>query len=153
MNSHASVSVRHDAVMFAVMVVIGMGFNPMNMLAYRMDHLMVSQTLFYSGLIMASNMVWGHEIVALLAHGHMNRRKFLVGVGLTAVFVWVARSQFGVDEREWMRRMIPHHSTALTTSQMILQRDDISDDVRRLAHDIVKTQEDEIALMQKLLLK
>lgn len=144
-------AVRHDAVMFAVMVVIGMAFNPMNMLAYRLDHLMVSQTLFYSGLIMASNMVWGHEVVALLAHGHMDRRKFLVGVGLTAVFVWVARSQFFVDEREWMRRMIPHHSTALTTSRRILQRDGIRDDVRALAVNIVQTQEDEIALMQRLL--
>lgn len=141
----------HDAVMFAVMVAIGMGFNPMNMLAWRVDHLWTSQTLLYSGLIMASNMVWGHEVVALVAHGRLNTRKFLYGVALSALFVWVARTQIGVDERQWMRRMIPHHSTALTTSRRLLQRQDVSDEVRTLAESIVRAQEEEISLMQRLL--
>lgn len=141
----------HDVVMFAVMVLVGMGFNPMSMLAYRLEHLMLSQTLLYSGLIMASNMVWAHELVALVAHGRVSTAKLLRGVALTALFVWVARSQFGVDERQWMRRMIPHHSTALTTSRRLLLRTDVRAEVRQLAEDIVETQEREIALMQRLL--
>jgi len=43
--------------MFIIMVIIGMLFNPMNILAYRFSDLYISQTLFYGGLLMASNMM------------------------------------------------------------------------------------------------
>ena len=45
------------------MVIVGMLFNPMNCLAYSFSDLYLSTTLFYGGLLMASNMMWGHEIV------------------------------------------------------------------------------------------
>ncbi len=34
---------------FIVMVIVGMLFNPMNILAYRMNDLYISVTLFYGG--------------------------------------------------------------------------------------------------------
>ena len=46
-------------IQFIVMVVVGMAFNPMN-LAYTSD-LYISQTLFYGGLLMASNMIWSRN--------------------------------------------------------------------------------------------
>jgi hypothetical protein len=41
---------KRQIIMFIVMVVIGMLFNPMNILAYRFSDLYISQTLFYGGL-------------------------------------------------------------------------------------------------------
>ena len=58
--------------MFILMVLVGMAFNPMNVLAYRLNDLYVSYTLFYGGLLMASNMIWAHEIYHLLAFRHFN---------------------------------------------------------------------------------
>ena len=63
---------KHQLIMFIIMVVIGMAFNAMNVLAYELNDLYVSLTLFYSGLLMASNMIWGMEIVHYLDHGHFN---------------------------------------------------------------------------------
>jgi hypothetical protein len=54
---------KNKIIMFVVMVIIGMLFNPMNILAYRFTDLYISLTLFYGGLLMASNMIWAHEIV------------------------------------------------------------------------------------------
>ena len=65
--------------MFIVMVIIGMMFNPMNILAYRFSDLYISQTLLYGGLLMASNMMWAHEIVHYLSMGHFNILVFSVG--------------------------------------------------------------------------
>ena len=48
--------------MFCVMTLIGMLFNPMNILINQFSDLYLSLTLFYGGLLMASNMLWGHEI-------------------------------------------------------------------------------------------
>ena len=54
---------KRHFIMFVVMVIVGMLFNPMNILAYRFRDLYISLTLFYGGLLMASNMIWAHEIV------------------------------------------------------------------------------------------
>ena len=47
---------KFQIIMFIIMVVIGILFNPMNILAYRFSDLYLSLTLFYGGLLMASNM-------------------------------------------------------------------------------------------------
>ena len=55
-----------------------------------------------------------------------------------------------VNDREWLKRMISHHSTALTTSHKIVERTE-NEEVRRLAEEIIDTQEREIKLMKSLL--
>ena len=71
---------KKQIIMFIVMVIIGMLFNPMNILAYRFSDLYISQTLFYGGLLMASNIVWAHEIVHYLSMGNFNILFFSVGI-------------------------------------------------------------------------
>ena len=63
---------KNQTIMFILMVLVGMAFNPMNVLAYRLNDLYVSYTLFYGGLLMASNMIWAHEVVHYLAMNHIN---------------------------------------------------------------------------------
>ena len=111
---------KRQIIMFIVMVIIGMLFNPMNILAYRFSDLYISQTLFYGGLLMASNMMWGHEIVHYLSMGHFNMLVFSLGIILSiGVSILLLRQQLLVDDKQWLRRMISHHSTALTTSYKI----------------------------------
>ena len=43
-------SLKDQVIMFIIMVIIGMLFNPMSMLAYKYDHLYPSTTLFYGGI-------------------------------------------------------------------------------------------------------
>ena len=141
--------------MFIVMVIIGMLFNPMNILAYRFSYLYISQTLFYGGLLMASNMIWAHEIVHYLSMGHFNMLVFSVGIILSiSVSILLLRQQLLVDDKQWLRRMIPHHSTALTTTTKLLEKNDNFKDnpnLYRLAKEIIDTQEKEIQLMKSML--
>ena len=44
------------------MTFTGMFFNPMNIIFSSFCDLYLSLTLFYGGLLMASNMIWAHEI-------------------------------------------------------------------------------------------
>ncbi len=48
--------------MFIIMVIIDMLFNPMNILEYRFSDCIYRKHI-YGGLLMASNMIWAHEIV------------------------------------------------------------------------------------------
>jgi hypothetical protein len=141
---------KRQIIMFIVMVIIGMLFNPMNILAYRFSDLYISQTLFYGGLLMASNMIWAHEIVHILSMGHFNMLVFSIGIILSIGISKLLRQQFLVDDKQWLRRMISHHSTALTTSNKIYNKTS-NPKLKKLAKEIIDTQEKEIQLMKSML--
>ena len=144
-------NVKYQIIMFIVMIIVGMLFNPMNILAYRFSDLYISLTLFYGGLLMASNMIWAHEIVHYFSMGHINLYLFFFGIILSIIIsLTLLREQFQVNDREWLKRMISHHSTALTTSNKIYKRTD-KEKLIKLAKEIIDTQEKEITLMKSML--
>ena len=132
------------------MLVMGISLNAMNLLAYRLDDLYISLTLFYGGLVMASNMLWGHELVHFLSMGKINKQIFILGIILTIIFTILLRQQYLVNDNNWLRRMISHHSTALTTSHKIYNKTN-NEQIKKLSKDIITTQEREIKLMKELL--
>jgi len=140
----------NQLVMFVVMVIVGMCFNPMNVLAYRISDLYLSLTLFYGGLLMASNMIWAHEIVHYLSMGHFNIYTFFTGISLSLIISLIMRNQILVDDKQWLKRMISHHSTALTTSHKIYAKTN-NQQLKKLAKDIIETQEKEITLMKSMI--
>jgi hypothetical protein len=141
---------KRQIIMFIIMVIIGMLFNPMNILSYRFTDLYISQTLFYGGLLMASNMMWAHEIIHYLSMGHFNILIFSIGIMLSISVSILLRQQLLVDDKQWLRRMIPHHSTALTTTHKIYNRTN-NQKIKDLAKEIIDTQENEIQLMKSML--
>ena len=71
---------------------------------------------------MASNMIWAHELVHFLNMGHFNSLAFYIGIILSiSVSILLLRKQLLVDDKQWLKRMISHHSTALTTSNKIVK--------------------------------
>ena len=133
------------------MIFIGVLFNPMNILAYRFNDLYLSLTLFYGGLLMASNMIWAHEIVHYLNTNHMNIKMFIFGIILSLLIsVFLLRKQLFVNDKQWLKRMISHHSTAITTSKNI-NKITKNKKIKDLSKEIINTQEYEIELMKSLL--
>lgn len=141
---------NYQIIQFIIMFLFGFFFNPMNVLAYRLNDLYPSLTLFYSGLFMASNMIWAHELVHYFSMNHLNKSVFATGIILSIICVFLLRSQFLVSDNEWLKRMIPHHSTALTTSTNIYTQTN-NNDIKQLAKSIIETQEMEIAVMKDIL--
>ena len=143
--------IRKQIIQFITMLIVGILFNPMNVLAYRLKDLYLSMTLIYGGLLMASNMIWAHEITHYFYMGHFNKTIFIFGICLSLFITSILlRNQLFIDDKQWLRRMISHHSTALTTSHKISNRTD-NKDIKKLADDIINTQEKEIKLMKYLL--
>ena len=143
-------NLKAHIIQFIVMVIVGMMFNPMNMLAFRFTDLYTSLTLFYGGILMASNMVWAHEIVHYLSMGHFNYLVFCIGILMSTVTtIFLLRKQLFVNDNQWLKRMISHHSTALTTSNIVKERTN-NDKIKKLANDIIETQEREISMMKNM---
>ena len=140
--------------LFFVMFLVAIFFNPMNILAYKFNHLYLSHTLIYTSLLMASNMIWSHQIVHYLNHKMFDKKIFFIGIFMSLfIAIVILRNQFMVSPNQWLKRMIPHHSTALTTTTKLINSGQIKKESQlyRLAKDIVFNQEREILLMKSYL--
>jgi len=67
-----------------------------------------------------------------------------------AIFLYLYKSQSYIDDNEYLKEMIEHHSMALLTSDEVLQKTK-SERVKKLADNIVSTQTAEIDYMRRLL--
>jgi hypothetical protein len=117
---------------------------------YAWDHVRWSEERVYMALLMGGAM----GVVMLGFMWSMYRNLIVNIVILVAAFalmgtaLWLSRSQFFVDDREYMKGVIPHHSIAILTSENA----DI-DDLRvcELANEIIRAQREEIAEMDWLI--
>jgi len=69
---------------------------------------------------------------------------------MLVVFIYLYRNQYYIDQKEYLSEMIEHHSMAVLTSEQILQKDP-SPRVKRLAENIMETQQQEIEYMRQLI--
>ena len=142
-------SFKGEVIQFIVMFLMGISLNPMNVMAYRLSDLYISRTLIYSGILMGSNMMWSHQIVHYISIGHFSVKVFFAGIIMSILSIFfLLRNQFLVDDIQWLKRMISHHSTAITTSKKIY---DISKSpkIKIFAKDIINIQEKEIQQMKR----
>ena len=65
------------------------------------------------------------------------------------VFLYLYRNQMYINDNDYLSEMIEHHSMALLTSEQILEKTQ-SEKVRKLATNIVETQQAEINYMKQL---
>lgn len=114
------------------------------------EHVMLSTMRTYMTLLMIAPMA----IVMLLYMWGMYKNKKLnvliltVSVVVFGVIYSMMRNQTGISDVQYMKAMIPHHSSAILTSDNA----DLQDtETKKLAEDISKLQKEEIALMKAYL--
>ncbi len=118
----------------------------------QFDHVYLSVTRFYMTLLMIAPMA---VLMLLFMKGMYKNKKINTGIIAASVLVFILslvflRTQTFIGERQYMRAMIPHHSSAILTSQEAGLQDA---EVKKLAVDIIEAQKKEIALMKQLLEK
>jgi uncharacterized protein (DUF305 family) len=136
------------AAMIATSTVCMYGLMYLN--TYAWEQVFWSETRAWMALVMGATMA-----VIMLGFMLGMYRKRMVNLailgGSAAVFalsLWLVRSQATVNDSDYLRAMIPHHSIAILTSE----RAQISDvRVRKLADEIIEAQEREISEMHYLI--
>jgi hypothetical protein len=118
--------------------------------SYAFDHVRWSEERAYMALLMGGAMalIMLGFMWSMYKNAKVNIAVVLAGLTLMAGALYLSRSQRFVDDREYMKGMIPHHSIAILTSEHA----DI-DDVRvcTLANEIIRAQRVEIAEMEWLI--
>ncbi|WP_296620388.1 DUF305 domain-containing protein [Marivirga sp.] len=119
---------------------------------YEIDHVYFSLTRFYMACLGISAMAV--IMLFFMLKMYMNRKKnigiILGSVILFASALTLVRTQTPVGDVLYMKAMIPHHSIAILTSK---RAEIIDPEVRKLADDIIKAQEKEIAEMNALIIR
>jgi hypothetical protein len=138
------------ALMMAASFIIMYGVMYLNV--DRFEHVYLSLTRFYMTLLMIAPMA---VLMLVLMGGMYKNKKLNIGIIAGSVLVFILalvflRTQTFIGERQYMKAMIPHHSSAILTSREA----DLQDaEVEKLAGEIIRAQEEEIALMKQLLEK
>jgi uncharacterized protein (DUF305 family) len=135
------------AAMIATSTVVMYGLMYLN--TYAWEQVFWSETRAWMALVMGSTMavIMLSYMMNMYKNKNVNLAIFGGSVAVFALSLWLVRSQATVDDSEYMKAMIPHHSIAILTSK----RAQISDPrVRKLAEEIVEAQEREIAEMKYL---
>lgn len=135
------------AAMIATSTVVMYGLMYLN--TYALEHVFWSETRAWMALVMGAAMavIMLGYMLGMYKKRALNFAIFGASVAVFSLALWLVRSQATVDDTEYMKAMIPHHSIAIMTSK----RAQISDTrVRKLADEIVESQEREIAKMKYL---
>jgi hypothetical protein len=125
-------------------------YSVMYLNADRFDHIYLSLNRFYMTVLMVAPMA----LIMLLVMSSMYKNKKLnrIIITLSITFFIAAflllRSQTFIGDKNFMLSMIPHHSSAILVSQEATLTDP---EVKKLAEDIIKSQEEEIAQMKNIL--
>lgn len=116
----------------------------------RAEHYHTSATRIYMAVLMVAPMAL--VMIGMMGDMYPNKRtNMFIMLGSIALFVvtFVAlRTQTPISDVQYMKAMIPHHSSAIMTSKNANIQDP---EVRKLADSIIASQEREIRQMEAIL--
>ena len=113
----------------------------------ELNHYYTSTTRIYMAILMVPPMA----VVMILMMGKMYpNKKMNAGIITASIAVFILtlaalRTQTPINDVQYMKAMIPHHSSAILTSRKANIQDP---DVKKLSEEIIKAQEEEIAEMK-----
>ena len=114
------------------------------------QNITLSMGKFYMSVVMAVLMGLTEVLMFDIHMKTISGSYYLTLIFVLVVFVYLYRNQVYIDDKEYLNEMIEHHSMALLTSEEILQKTN-SDRVKKLAENIISTQEKEIEYMRQLI--
>lgn len=135
-------------------IAIGINTVVMFLLTYALidtfDHFYPNINRVYMAVMMSAPMVVVMLIVMRSMYPERRRNLILIGgfAALFAVVFTMGRLQTGVGDDQFLRSMIPHHSSAIVMCEESAVTDP---EILELCDEIVATQEREIAEMKGLL--
>lgn len=137
---------------FLIMMIISfiIMYGVMFLNVYEANHIYISTTRTYMSLLMVSSMA----IVMMLMMGKMYPNKkintsiILGSIVLFGLVLAGLRTQTPIGDVQYMKAMIPHHSSAIMVSKNANLKDP---ELIKLSEGIISSQEKEIADMKAIL--
>jgi uncharacterized protein (DUF305 family) len=114
------------------------------------DHFYNNMNKFYMAAIMTAPMVVFELLLmgAMYQNRQLNAWLILISIGALVIFFMFIRQQTAIGDRQFLRAMIPHHSSAI----LMCEEASIEDaEIAELCEEIVQAQQEEINQMKAIL--
>lgn len=137
---------------FGLMMLVSfiMMYGIMFLNVFQLDHVMLSTTRTYMTLLMVAPMAIAMLLFMWKMYKNTKTNYAIIGMSVLVfcVSLYGLRTQTPIGDVQWMKAMIPHHSSAILTSSNAHFEDA---EVQLLANDIIAAQEKEIAEMKAMI--
>lgn len=116
----------------------------------ELNHFYISINRVYMALLMASAMAVIMMAMMYSMYPHKKKNNWIMGISVVFFVIILVgiRTQTPISDVQYMKAMIPHHSSAILTSENANIKDP---EVRKLADGIIEAQKKEIAEMKAIL--
>ena len=142
--SHSMTEPQEIFIMMMIMFIAGL-LSSMNIWVDKLSDISFHLNDIYMALLMCG---WS---LLLMGIYYININLFSIGIIMTIIILYCIRKQVFIDEIEYVKGMIPHHSMAVFMSKQLLEKQNNSSKIKYLATHIINTQENEIKFMNKRL--
>lgn len=124
-------------------------FSTMNIWTVSKNHIRFHLNDIYMVILMTA---WMFLFMILFSWSHYENPTVYLVISIATITLTIIaiRKQFLITEKQFLRGMIPHHSMAILMSQQVLDKTN-NPKIKKLAENIIKTQEEEINLMTNML--
>lgn len=147
--------VYEQIILFVTMFVVAILFSPSNILVNTTKDLYISNTLIFSAISLASNIIWSYQIVNLINNKNFNIYIFIIGIFLSAfTSIYLLRNQYFINDIDWLKMMVNNNSNIITITEKLLNNNKNfkkNPEIYRLAKDLVVQMKNDNTLMKTYL--
>ena len=146
---HSMTEPKEIIIMMIIMFIAGL-LSSMNVWVNKLSDMRFHLNDVYMSLLMCS---WS---LVLMGIYYINATILFIGIIFTFLMIYCIRTQLFIDEKQYIKGMIPHHSMAVLMSNQLLKKASIKDinvtkDIKMLSKHIINSQNDEINIMKSVL--
>ena len=157
--NHSMTEPKEIMIMLLIMFIAGL-LSTMNIWVDKISDMHFHLNDVYMALLMCG---W---MLVLMGIYYININIFVIGIIMTVLIIYCIRNQIFINETQYLKGMIPHHSMAVLMSKKLLEKannkdknnynynynnnnkNKINSKINKLASHIINSQEDEIKLMK-----
>lgn len=136
--------------MIIISILAGL-LSTMNFWTINIHHVKFHLNDIYMAFLMAGWMLF-FEYLFLYQHIGSQSNLFLISILVISITFYFIRKQTFINDEQYLKGMIPHHSMAILMSEKIANKTK-NPQIKKLANDIIINQTKEIKLMSNLLNK
>ena len=146
--NHSMTEPKEIIIMMIIMFIAGL-LSSMNVWVNKISDIHLHLNDIYMSLLMCS---W---CLILMGIYYINSQILLIGIIFTFIMIYCIRTQIFIDENQYLKGMIPHHSMAVLMSRELLNKEynkeiHLSNDIKKLTKHIINSQNYEINFMKSV---
>ena len=148
--SHSMTDPKEVLIMMIIMFIAGL-FSSMNNWVDKISDIQFHLNDIYMSLLMCG---WS---LILMGIYYIHYKILIIGIIVTLIIMYCIRTQLFIDETQYLKGMIPHHSMAVLMSKKLIEKENKTNTfnliplVKKFINNIIDTQNNEIKFMKTIL--